>query len=267
MASQTKMGLAKHYKFADGVSVSKLGNVFLIKQKNQLLSLDPENQAHWSVVEALSSGTQKDKHERQVFSKENQDALEELERMNLISSGVRTEVLKPTKVFLAQGSDIIGRESLPINIEFEEEEARADLSVLIQTQNSLTERIEFCKSLAQQSKPGLVAFVDWQEFRVGPFVIPGETACENCLVHRSAAWAPSPDLQASVGNAIVDRQADPGTVGIVRSMVHAQITNFHNGVLTGCLYNKVLFGSVINWAFEMHDVHRFPFCRICATKP
>lgn len=109
----------------------------------------------------------------------------------------------------------------------------------------------------------LYVFMFPEFIRVGPLVIPGETACLQCFYWRARAsasdeptWLALQEISASRSHSIMV-EAIAGLVGTLEAVRIA--SGSHNGIAPATFRDL----SLVNWSSTAHQVLRLPSCPSC----
>jgi thiazole/oxazole-forming peptide maturase SagC family component len=122
----------------------------------------------------------------------------------------------------------------------------------------------------QKEIPSIFANLDGHRALIGPFVVPEQTSCYSCYIHRF-----SPNLtfieeasanQRYKGN-LVSNQTSPSLYALEASFhVISQIVKFYNDASHLCLLNEMLDIDLIDYELNIRPVMRVPRCPQCYSK-
>lgn len=123
-------------------------------------------------------------------------------------------------------------------------------------------------ALALKNKvPSLFCHLNSTKLTVGPLVIPDETSCYNCFVHREAPNITFVEennaLQKNKGN-IFSCKSIPYSYSLAGSFhVISQIIKFKNKAFQLCLIDEVLEVDLLDYELDILPVIRIPHCEDC----
>ena len=103
---------------------------------------------------------------------------------------------------------------------------------------------------------------------VGPFVVPGETACFECLQARQNSHLKSPELVRAVEESVFDRQQvvgfHPSMATVLGDIAAMELTKFYSGVLPSWNIGTLIEVDLLDIRVTGHRVLRIPRCPICS---
>ena len=114
--------------------------------------------------------------------------------------------------------------------------------------------------------PVLFAALQGHKALVGPFVVPGETACFECYHHRLSANLAFPEetLAFLGGRAEARTQAAPRLYAReVAFHVASQVAKYTRGLRSLCLFDELLEVDLLNYDLAVRHVLKLPRCPVC----
>jgi bacteriocin biosynthesis cyclodehydratase domain-containing protein len=103
---------------------------------------------------------------------------------------------------------------------------------------------------------------------VGPLVIPGETACYECLLNRQRSHSLSPELEGIVDGFAYDGQAivgfHPAMASMLGDIAVFELTRFYGGSLPEKRPNRLLEVNLIAASMTSRMVLKVPRCSACS---
>jgi ribosomal protein S12 methylthiotransferase accessory factor len=116
----------------------------------------------------------------------------------------------------------------------------------------------------------LVAQVDGLHALVGPVVIPGETACWECLRSRRLANQADFEETARLHSALrtcvrIDRRSlpPPGASSLLAGLVMMECIRLLSGYAPSQLVGRQLEIDLLTYASRLHDLIMLPWCAVC----
>jgi ribosomal protein S12 methylthiotransferase accessory factor len=116
----------------------------------------------------------------------------------------------------------------------------------------------------------LVAQVEGLKAILGPVVVPGETACWECLRRRQLAnrfdFEESAQLHAALLSGVAPRRrplGPPGASTLVASLIVIECVKLLSGYTPSQLVGRQLEIDLVTLAARTHDVIRLPWCDVC----
>lgn len=116
----------------------------------------------------------------------------------------------------------------------------------------------------------LIAQIDGLSAILGPVVIPGQTACWECLRSRRLANQPSFSENALLQSQLLSknstqrrRLSPPGAVAILTGLILGETIKLLTNYTPSHLVGRQLEFNLITHATEIHDLIRLPWCSVC----
>lgn len=118
----------------------------------------------------------------------------------------------------------------------------------------------------------MVAHVDGLSAMLGPVVIPGETACWECLRRRVLANQSNVDESATLQSALLSGEsaarrslALPGTASVLGGLISLEAIKVISGYAPSMLVGRQLELSLVTYEAKMHSIVRLPWCPVCGS--
>ncbi len=103
---------------------------------------------------------------------------------------------------------------------------------------------------------------------VGPLVIPGETACLECLIARQNSHKPDRQTSKSIEESAHEGQSvigfHPSMASILGDLAAFELTKFFSGVLAGWNVGTVLEINLLSTRMTPRKVLKVPRCSVCS---
>lgn len=116
----------------------------------------------------------------------------------------------------------------------------------------------------------LIAQIDGLSAILGPVVIPGQTACWECLRTRHLANQPSAAESALLQSQLLTegsiprrRLTPPGAATVLRGLILGETIKLLTGYTPSHLVSRQLEFNLITHTTEIHDLIRLPWCPVC----
>lgn len=110
--------------------------------------------------------------------------------------------------------------------------------------------------------------------RVGPFTIPGETACYECLYSRQNSNQEDPATQRAVDSAAIGSQSVigllPSMATLLGDLASLELTKLYGGVLPAQIIGRLIEVNLLATQLASRRVLKIPRCPVCSplnTKP
>lgn len=128
---------------------------------------------------------------------------------------------------------------------------------------------EYNDLAVRERQPTLFACITETRVRVGPFVIPGDTACFECFHHRLRGNVTfREEFDGFLAHEAAQAAAEIRTPARIyarlgSALICAQATNFLNGVLQYCLFDRTVEITVISAEWATGAILKLPHCDVC----
>jgi thiazole/oxazole-forming peptide maturase SagC family component len=104
---------------------------------------------------------------------------------------------------------------------------------------------------------------------VGPMIVPGETACFECLRARQNSNMEDPDSQRTSEGSAFESQSvvgfHPAMASILGDIAALELTRFYGGWMQSRLGGNLIEVNLIAMQMATRRVLRVPRCRVCGT--
>jgi len=155
----------------------------------------------------------------------------------------------------------------------DEECARPPLMVIVSDYENNTSFMAANQAALEQDGSVLFACIADTSIRLGPLVVPGETACFACFHHRLRAnlsFREEFDAFLTQNEALDASGIDSNArihARIGASLIVAQVLNFLHGATHQCVLNRTVEINPASLEVSCHAILRLPRCEVCGTTP
>lgn len=104
---------------------------------------------------------------------------------------------------------------------------------------------------------------------IGPLILPGETACFECLRARQDSNLADPQAEQAVGEAAFESQPfigfHPSMASVLGDIAAFELTRFYSGVLPRQKTGSLIEVNLLSSRMTTHKVLKVPRCLICSS--
>lgn len=122
----------------------------------------------------------------------------------------------------------------------------------------------------QKEIPSIFANLDGHKALIGPFVVPEQTSCYSCYIHRlspSLTFIEEASANQRYRGNLVSNQTSPSLYALEASFhVISQVVKFYSDASHLCLLNELLDIDLIDYELNIRPVMRVPRCPQCYSK-
>ena len=249
----------------------------LIMSSRQLLRLDAKDQNIKSVIEQLARGDLQNRHADELHRDVQSSALiKKLEKSGIIHYSdddidqINQEKNKPYSseicILSNQDDDPIKQNLLTNNhILTEYFRKTSDLYIVKCEPYDRDYLDEWNQYIVDNNRPGLFACVHRRRIEIGPFVVPGQSACFECLEQRLRAADDDPDMDRGHWAPLTHTKLPAHYRDLMDAMITSIIVRFLHGERVNVLLNERLSIDTTSFELRSSPVRRVPSCKVCGS--
>jgi len=287
----------------DGASRSEVCELFAAPDRPLIESLVRRLEAHRILVPVDSVGAEPQDPESSLeifywhFDKQLQQVAASLNDHRLVIIGVNCVARQLAASLIASGMENFEVVDYPLlcNLRLFDDYGQLSPEQWTVTAKLPVEYAAWTKSLESESYDCLVATSDfgglqlmrqWNEYclmhnrhflpvvlqdligYVGPLVVPGETACFECLRARQNSHLENPDLARAAESAAFEGQVvagfHPSMASILGNIAALELSRFYGGWMSPRIIGSLIEVNLLDLQVNVRKVLKVPRCRVCS---